>query len=293
MNMDTAAVNCADAPCWTCRHRRLKCDRALPICGKCTSSQRPCLGYSKDKPLRWTDSVASRGKLMGKKVPRKEQNLPISRVLNDPGLQDLSPSMRNYIAYCKWSAWAYWVLADWRSVEQQCCQEFVLYDFERANPFKEFIRLIPSCLGLCHAMVSVAALHQTFRIAPAQCNDKTMAYKSNPNEVQISQWAEQVHHLHQLPAYHDALYHKQRTLSFLRSEAYAGCFSNPDGVIASMIMSIWFELIDSGRDTWRYHLRGLREVRPKRGLSFALFRDGKLAANLPQMSEYFDTSYAT
>ena len=59
-----------------------------------------------------------------------------------------------------------------------------------------------------------------------------------------------------------------------------------------MIMSIWFELIDSGRDTWRYHLRGLREVMPKRGLSLELFRNGQLAADLPQMSEYFDTSYA-
>ena len=104
MSMSTTAVNCADVPCWTCRRRRLKCDRALPICGKCTSSQRPCLGCSKDKPLRWTDSVASRGKLMGKQVPDREQSLSISRVLNDPGLQDLSPSMRNYIAYCKWSA---------------------------------------------------------------------------------------------------------------------------------------------------------------------------------------------
>ncbi|OGM50660.1 hypothetical protein ABOM_000780 [Aspergillus bombycis] len=273
MSMNTAAANCADVPCWTCRRRRLKCDRALPICSKCTSSRRPCLGYSKDKPLRWTDSVASRGKLMGKKEPCQEQYLPISRVLNDPALQDLSPSMRDYISY----------------FGQQCCQEYVLYDFKRVNLFKEFIRLIPSCPGLCHAVVSVAALHQAFRIASAQCNEKTMAYKSNPNEVPISQWVDQVHYL---PTYHDALYHKQRTLSFLRSEAYAGCFSNPDGVIASMIMSIWFELMDSGRDTWRYHLLGLREMMPKRGVSSAHFRDGGLAADLPQMSEYFDTSYA-
>ncbi|KAI2863572.1 transcriptional regulator family: Fungal Specific TF [Aspergillus niger] len=274
--MYTADANCAGVPCWTCRRRRLKCDRALPNCGKCTSLQRPCLGYSTEKPLRWTDSVASRGKLTGKKVPHHAQHFPINRVLNDPGLQNVPPSMRDYIAY----------------FEQKCCQEFVLYDFEQVNPFKEFIRLIPSCPGLCHAVVSVAALHQAFRIASAPCNDNTMACKSNPNEVQISQRAEQMHHLYQLPAYHDALYHKQRTLSFLRSEAYAGCLSKPGGVIASIILSIWFELMDSGRDSWRYHLRGLREVMPKRGLSLALFRNGELAADLPQMSEYFDTSYA-
>lgn len=119
-----------------------------------------------------------------------------------------------------------------------------------------------------------------------------MAYRSNLNEVQISQWVEQVHYMYQLPAYHDALYHKQRTLGFLRSEAYAGCFSNPEGVIASMIMSLWFELMDSGRDTWRYHLHGLREVMLKRGLSVELLKNGEWAADLPQMSEYFDTSYA-
>ncbi|KAK1140837.1 hypothetical protein N8T08_009834 [Aspergillus melleus] len=184
--------------------------------------------------------------------------------------------MRGYIAY----------------FEQQCCQEYVLYDSEQANLFKESIRLTPSCPGLCHAVVSVAALHLTLRIASAQCNEKIMAYDSNPYEVQLSQSADQVRHLYPLPAYHDALYHKQRTLSFLRSEAYAGCFSNPDGVIASMIMSIWFELMESGRDTWKYHLRGLREVMPKRGASLALFWGGESAADLPQMTEYFETSYA-
>lgn len=168
----------------------------------------------------------------------------------------------------------------------------MLYDSEQANPFKEFIRLIPSCPGLCHTVVSVAALHQAFRIAAAQCNERPVEFKSNPNEVQISQCFEQAQHLRQLPAYYDALYHKQQALSFLRSEANAGCFSNPDGVIASMIMSIWLELMDSGRDTWRYHLRGLREVMPKRDLSLALFKDGELATGLPQLSEYFDTSYA-
>ncbi|KAJ0425058.1 hypothetical protein BJY00DRAFT_275781 [Aspergillus carlsbadensis] len=272
--MTTATANSANVPCWTCRRQRLKCDRALPTCGKCTSSQRPCLGYSKDKPLRWTDSVASRGKLTGKKVPRHEAHLPVMRVLNDPGLQDLSPPMRGYIAY----------------FEQQCCREYVLYDFDPANPFRGFLRLIPSCPGLSHAVVSVAALHQAFRIASAKSIEGTTACKSNLHPVEKSQSVEQVH---QLSAYHAALYHKQRTLSFLRSEAYAGCFSNPDGVIASMILSIWFELMDSGRDTWRYHLRGLREVTLKHGLSLPAFSDTEMATDLPRMSNYFDTSYAT
>ncbi|KAH7327722.1 fungal-specific transcription factor domain-containing protein [Stachybotrys elegans] len=31
--------------CWTCKDRRVQCDRTLPVCQRCTSSNRQCLGY--------------------------------------------------------------------------------------------------------------------------------------------------------------------------------------------------------------------------------------------------------
>lgn len=102
-SMTTSSTSLADTSCWTCRRRRWKCDRTLPVCQKCISLQQHCLGYNKDRPLRWTHSVASRGRLMGKKVPSQEQGFLIVRLLNDPSLQDLSSSIRGYIAYCKWS----------------------------------------------------------------------------------------------------------------------------------------------------------------------------------------------
>ncbi|RPB05580.1 hypothetical protein L873DRAFT_1662152 [Choiromyces venosus 120613-1] len=58
----------ATVDCYTCRRRRVRCDRALPHCEKCTA--RPgldCLGYK--KPLVWNKGVASRGKMMGKTFP--------------------------------------------------------------------------------------------------------------------------------------------------------------------------------------------------------------------------------
>lgn len=151
------------------------------------------------------------------------------------------------------------------------------------------MRLIPSCPGFRHAVVSVAALHQANRVASGLCNEKDMAWTIDSNKHQTSQPVEQ---LQQLPASYDALYYKQRTLGFLKAEAYEGRFSYPDGVIASMILPIWFELMDSGRDAWKYHLHGLRETMQQRDFSLALLRDGGIVAALPRMNEYFDTSYA-
>jgi len=61
----TAATSNVD--CYTCRRRRVKCDRQLPLCAKCERTKLECLGYR--KPLVWNKGVASRGKMMGKTFP--------------------------------------------------------------------------------------------------------------------------------------------------------------------------------------------------------------------------------
>ncbi|PGH03703.1 hypothetical protein AJ79_07285 [Helicocarpus griseus UAMH5409] len=53
----------SSTPCYTCRRRRVTCDRLLPSCQKCRAAQRTCLGYK--KPITWVRGVASRGKMMG------------------------------------------------------------------------------------------------------------------------------------------------------------------------------------------------------------------------------------
>ena len=120
-------------PCWTCRRKRLKCDRSLPACHKCTQTERICEGYK--KPLKWEVGVASRGKMMcknfnitrsieqGKPVTSEldrncrllsSRNVPssvqqdlsslpmsISSSLADPLPQGLSSVSRQYLLYCK------------------------------------------------------------------------------------------------------------------------------------------------------------------------------------------------
>lgn len=103
---DIKPISHSSTSCWTCRRRRVKCDRGVPNCQRCLISEEDCQGYSATKPLRWTNGVASRGKLMGKSLPlpatKTHTSLKIS--LTDPVVQDLSPIDRQYIKYCKWNS---------------------------------------------------------------------------------------------------------------------------------------------------------------------------------------------
>ncbi|GLA43721.1 hypothetical protein AnigIFM63309_001816 [Aspergillus niger] len=57
----------ADKDCPKCRTRRIKCDRSVPACRKCTTRGFSCPGYG--LILRWNQGVASRGRLAGRQLP--------------------------------------------------------------------------------------------------------------------------------------------------------------------------------------------------------------------------------
>lgn len=122
--------------CHNCRRSRRRCDRSIPTCTKCHLAGQVCLGYG--KLLNWTNSVASRGKMMGKTfvVARTSEAQPITPQvcsaslaissknmlsheventlslealsswcwqLGDPVFQDLSSSSRFYLSYCTYA----------------------------------------------------------------------------------------------------------------------------------------------------------------------------------------------
>ncbi|KAF8458287.1 fungal-specific transcription factor domain-containing protein [Terfezia claveryi] len=62
----------ADADCYTCRRRRVRCDRGLPVCRKCVKAEHECTGYKKG--FRWVGGIASRGKMMGKRTFDEEED---------------------------------------------------------------------------------------------------------------------------------------------------------------------------------------------------------------------------
>ncbi|KAI6717269.1 hypothetical protein JHW43_000172 [Diplocarpon mali] len=68
-------IRTVEGSCWACKERRVICDLQSPSCAKCIKAGRHC-DYGKVK-LRWTDGVASRGLLAGKKIPLPMYNPPV------------------------------------------------------------------------------------------------------------------------------------------------------------------------------------------------------------------------
>ncbi|KAJ0118702.1 criflavine sensitivity control protein acr-2 [Diaporthe amygdali] len=109
--------------CHNCRRKRLRCDRSIPDCQKCTSKGEKCLGYG--KLLRWTNAVAVRGNLADqisqrpshtvhshtkdvvashlvhprRRQPPDTEFQPLQLSLIDPLLIDLAPRHRVYIGH--------------------------------------------------------------------------------------------------------------------------------------------------------------------------------------------------
>ncbi|KAF2119142.1 hypothetical protein BDV96DRAFT_596911 [Lophiotrema nucula] len=77
----------SDVQCYTCRRRHVKCDRTLPNCVKCAKKGVPCLGYQ--KPLRWAEGVAVRGKLKGKSQPVVDKDFSTDVAKNQATLFEL------------------------------------------------------------------------------------------------------------------------------------------------------------------------------------------------------------
>lgn len=62
-------------PCYTCRRRRIQCDRSGIPCGKCKKFGLDCF---KERPLRWVRGVAIRGGMRGRSY--EEPSLPVVKL---------------------------------------------------------------------------------------------------------------------------------------------------------------------------------------------------------------------
>ncbi|KAI0468861.1 hypothetical protein F4859DRAFT_489188 [Xylaria cf. heliscus] len=66
-----------DKACWTCRERKVFCDRTTPICERCSRSQLPCKGYK--LRLSWPKAVDGRRWVVGDSPPRRYSKASGSR----------------------------------------------------------------------------------------------------------------------------------------------------------------------------------------------------------------------
>ena len=125
--------------------------------------------------------------------------------------------------------------------DRQVCKDLVLHDLPKQNPFRDLLPLSGDHKVLQHIIVANSALH----LANATQNGPMMRdVRRGPS----------------LEAYKDALAAKRRALRLL-SEALANSDSmNSDVILASIMLFIKFELLDSGRNGWRFHTEGARQL---------------------------------
>lgn len=285
MQMKPADLSLPVKACHNCRRRRWKCDRSLPVCQKCLSSGSDCLGYG--KLFVWNHGVASRGKMMGKsyeerlstKKEGQEQVLPlhpkallpeqqegfggyfaestspselvqyenptitsIQWPLTDPLVQDLNENFRYYLFHF---------------VSQLSC-DMVAYDGPDQNPIRDLVPATSSCPLLLQVIVANSALH-LFNISRNPLEPS--AYQEKAKQALAPYWKTMTRFT--APhgtSYRDALVAKQQALSLLAQEVATIDNSNIDIILATVLLFVNYDLIETGKDMWKVHMEGAREL---------------------------------
>ncbi|KAI0399460.1 fungal-specific transcription factor domain-containing protein [Xylaria palmicola] len=243
--------------CHNCRQKRLRCDRSIPVCYKCTKTGQRCLGYA--KLYRWVDAGDPVGRggqdrsaaltslprhdhwshsraccgtpQENRKLGKQEDELhPTIRIsLADPLLQDLSGSSRHYLSY----------------FASRICQDLVVYDsVERGtNPFRELIPMSQTYSYLQHIIIAVSAVHYYHTIKNARSD---IAGRSRAAQDALV----------------DALRARQAAIRELidiiqeqgTGDHHAETQADQDALLATVLFFVNFTLIDSGRGGWKDHL---------------------------------------
>lgn len=111
---------------------------------------------------------------------------------------------------------------------------------------------------LLHIMVANAALHLSNASHRSVSGGASPASSSSDTPLRSvqSRWSL----IREPGSYGDALVAKQRALSCLRVALMDRSSANTDATLATILLFTEFELLDSGRDSWRHHLSGAREI---------------------------------
>ncbi|KAI1359160.1 fungal-specific transcription factor domain-containing protein [Xylaria arbuscula] len=238
-------------PCHNCRRRRLRCDRSVPGCHKCSKTGQTCLGYG--KLYRWAEPEAPANKRY------QSQNAAVARLrksevvcpdtqtdrkscsditlnqphdhtwqtlkmaLADPLLQDLTSSSRHYLSY----------------FASRFCQDLVVYD-SGTNPFRELIPMSQAYSYLHHIIIGVSAVHYYNAVRYATSERSPVAQTALIDALHARQIA-----IRELIALIE-----ERRAGNRRGETQA----DQDALLATVLFFVNFTLIDSGRDGWKDHL---------------------------------------
>ncbi|RBR13585.1 hypothetical protein FVER53590_08546 [Fusarium verticillioides] len=172
-----------------------------------------------------------------------ESNPPHS--LTDPLVQDLDCRSRRYLAY----------------FASDVCKDFVLYDNPKHNPFRQLIPMAYHQPMLLQAIIASSALHMSNASQFRPSASSIFATTASPQNSRDVVGSLSIGHAASYPeAFHDALRAKQQALCLLNSAIGNMASANVDAILAVVLLLIGFELIDSGRGSWKFHINGARMI---------------------------------
>ncbi|MCJ1458314.1 hypothetical protein MMC28_008685 [Mycoblastus sanguinarius] len=144
-------------------------------------------------------------------------------------------------------------------VASDVCRDLVLYDIPKHNPFRELIPLTHQHSVLLQIIIANSALHMSNACQKSLVLDTT-AFLHRHRTSLLGSPCSSSSAIQQLESYNDALAAKQRALYLLKSALNSIASVDIDVTLAVVLLFIEFELIDSGRDNWRYHINGARTI---------------------------------
>ena len=139
------------------------------------------------------------------------------------------------------------------------CKDLVIYDVPKHNPFYDLISLTKQHEVLLHIIIANSALHMSNASQKLLISD-TMVFpvQYRPNALGFTSSSSSI--IQRPKSYRDALAAKQRALHLLNSALNIMFPANIDVTLAAVVLFIEFELIDSGKDNWRWHINGARTI---------------------------------
>ncbi|KAL3488223.1 fungal-specific transcription factor domain-containing protein [Aspergillus germanicus] len=242
--------------CWTCRSRTIRCDASRIPCLKCEKAGLECV---EKKPLRWVNGVAIRGKMRGQKFgagtpdssspgseggrlavqcesyaekgkivlnermsPHRLATSPTQSALLDPCIQGLDWGTRFYVDY----------------YSDQICKLYILHD-SHSNPFRS---LLPYAFDDGPLLKAISALSARHIANASQSFD-------HASEGVTPQYAD---------AELEALRSKAQAIASLKVDLALPAPCKKDITLATILLLIFVELLESGLDGWNFHLKGAR-----------------------------------
>ena len=144
-------------------------------------------------------------------------------------------------------------------VATDVCRDLVLYDVPKHNPFRELIPLTHQHPILLQVIIANSALHMSNVCQRSLVSDTTPVSFRQRTSLLVSPCSSSST-MKNLESYNDALAAKQRALYLLKSALSSIYSVGIDVTLAVVLLFIELELIDSGRDSWRYHINGARTI---------------------------------